>query len=43
MTSTEAEGEGKAVYRTIFGAQVLWPMDCPDDILQAVIKEIKNQ
>jgi len=22
---------------------VLWPLDCPDDILEAVIKEIKKQ
>ena len=41
---TEAtENEDKTVYRTIFGAEVLWPLDCPDDILEAAIKEIKNQ
>lgn len=43
MASTEnQENEEKTVYRTIFGAEVLWPLDCPDDILEAVIKEIKN-
>ena len=32
------EGEEKIVYRTIFGAEVQWPLDCPDDILEATIK-----
>jgi hypothetical protein len=41
MTSEESE-EKKPVFRTIFGAEVLWPMDCPDDILESVIKEIKR-
>jgi hypothetical protein len=42
MTSEQSESN-KPVYRTIFGAEVLWPLDCPDDILDAVIKEIKKQ
>lgn len=41
MASEESE-EKKPVFRTIFGAEVLWPMDCPDDILESVIKEIKR-
>jgi hypothetical protein len=44
MTSTSDNAESsKEVYRTIFGAEVLWPLDCPDDILEAVLKEIKKQ
>lgn len=44
MTSTDSpDNENKAVYRTLFGAEVLWPLDCPDDIIEAVIKELKNQ
>ena len=27
----------------MFGAEVLWPIDCPDDILESAIKEIKKQ
>ena len=27
----------------MFGAEVLMPLDCPDDILECVIKEIKKQ
>jgi hypothetical protein len=27
----------------LFGAEVLWPLDCPDDILESTIKEIKKQ
>lgn len=27
----------------MFGAEVLWPLDCPDDILEAVIKEVRRQ
>ena len=42
MDQDEGE-ENKAVYRTMFGAEVLWPLDCPDDILEAAIKEIKKQ
>lgn len=44
MTSSSdtPENENKSVYRTIFGAEVLWPLDCPDDILESVIKELKN-
>lgn len=42
-TSDTPENENKTVYRTLFGAEVLWPLDCPDDILEAVIKEVKNQ
>jgi hypothetical protein len=45
MTSTSGtpESENKAVYRTLFGAEVLWPLDCPDNILESVIQEVKNQ
>lgn len=25
----------------MFGAEVLWPLDCPDDILENTIKELK--
>ena len=25
------------------GCEVLWPPDCPDDILEAVLKEVKAQ
>lgn len=25
----------------MFGAEVLWPLDCPDDILESTIKELK--
>ena len=25
------------------GCEVLWPPDCPDDILEAVVKEVKAQ
>lgn len=39
----EEGGENKPVYRTMFGAEVLWPLDCPDDILESVLKEIKRQ
>lgn len=42
MATEQSEGN-KPVFRTIFGAEVLWPLDCPDDILEAVIKEIKKQ
>lgn len=44
MTSTSdaQEGENKDVFRTIFGVEVLWPLDCPDNILEACIREIKN-
>lgn len=40
MSSTS---EQKEVYRTFMGCDVLWPPDCPDDILEAVIKEVKSQ
>lgn len=40
--ATEESEEKKPVFRTIFGAEVLWPLDCPDDILEAVIKEVKR-
>ena len=45
MTSTSdtPENDSKTVYRTLFGAEVLWPLDCPDDILEAVIRQVKNQ
>jgi hypothetical protein len=43
MTSTSdtPEGDNKQVYRTMFGAEVLWPLDCPDDILENTIRELK--
>jgi hypothetical protein len=41
--STEQSDSNRAVFRTIFGAEVHWPLDCPDDILEAVIREIKKQ
>ncbi len=41
--STEQADANRPVTRTIFGAEVLWPLDCPDDILEAVIREIKKQ
>ncbi len=25
----------------MFGAEVLWPLDCPDDILESTIRELK--
>ena len=31
--STEQTESNRPVTRTIFGAEVLWPLDCPDDIL----------
>lgn len=34
----EGSEESKPVFRTIFGAEVLMPLDCPDDILEAVIR-----
>lgn len=40
---SSASSENKEVYRTFMGCEVLWPPDCPDDILEAVIKEIKAQ
>jgi len=40
--ATEQSENNKLVFRTIFGAEVLWPLDCPDNILEAVIKEIKR-
>ena len=39
----EGQEENKPVFRTIFGAEVLMPLDCPDEILEAAIKEIKKQ
>jgi hypothetical protein len=41
--ATEQSETNKPNTRMIFGAEVLWPLDCPDDILEAVIKEIKKQ
>lgn len=35
---TGAGDVNKPVFRTMFGAEVLWPLDCPDDILEAIIK-----
>jgi hypothetical protein len=26
----------------MFGVEAMWPLDCPDDILESVAKEIKN-
>ena len=40
---SEGTEENKKVFRTIFGAEVLMPLDCQDDILEAIIKEIKKQ
>jgi len=40
---TENQEENKKVFRTIFGAEVLMPLNCPDEILEAVIREIKKQ
>jgi len=40
---TENQEESKKVFRTIFGAEVLMPLNCPDEILEAVIREIKKQ
>lgn len=40
---SSASTENKEVYRTFMGCDVLWPPDCPDDILEAVIKEVKAQ
>jgi hypothetical protein len=30
---TASTTEEKEVYRTFMGCEVLWPPDCPDDIL----------
>jgi hypothetical protein len=40
---SSALSEPKEIYRTFMGCEVLWPPDCPDDILEAVIKEVKSQ
>ena len=29
-TTDTPDNENKPVYRTLFGAEVLWPMDCSD-------------
>lgn len=42
-TTDTPDNENKAVYRSLFGAEVLWPLDCSDDIVEGVIKELKNQ
>lgn len=42
MAEENADGSSKAVYRTIFGAEFLWPLDCPDDIIESTVQEIKN-
>jgi hypothetical protein len=43
LTMSSASSEPKEIYRTFMGSEVLWPPDCPDDILEAVIKEVKSQ
>ena len=41
--SSSSTDDHKEVYRTYKGCEVLWPPDCPDDILEAVIDEVKKQ
>ena len=41
--SSSFTDDHKELYRTYMGCEVLWPPDCPDDILEAVIKELKAQ
>ena len=37
-SETPGDDLNKSVYRTLFGAEVLWPLDCSDEILEAVIQ-----
>ncbi|EGR29824.1 hypothetical protein IMG5_148080 [Ichthyophthirius multifiliis] len=44
-TNNQQNQENKeipAVYRTFMGAKVLWPPECPDDVLEGAIKETQN-
>ena len=41
-SNDNAEGQNKQEYRTIFGVEALWPLDCPDDILEMTVREIRN-
>ncbi|CAD8097869.1 unnamed protein product [Paramecium sonneborni] len=34
--------QATAQYRMYLGARVLWPPDCPDDILEGAINETQN-
>lgn len=41
QTSATDQKEG-AVYKTYLGAQVRWPPECPDDLLDDAINETHN-
>lgn len=41
-TSDTPDNENKAVFRSFFGAEVLWPLDCSDEVLELTLKELKS-